>query len=58
MSDNFINHLKILRLNAEEKSGLKWLPRTPAMVADLTSHIWTLKEVFSMIVIRKQHAIR
>jgi hypothetical protein len=37
----------------DENSGLKWLPRTPAMAADLTDHIWTLKEVFSMVVIEK-----
>jgi len=53
---NFIKPMKTLRLNAEEKFGLKWLPRTPAMAAGLTDHIWTLKEVFSMVVIEKQHS--
>ncbi|CAK8713852.1 Transposase [Candidatus Electronema halotolerans] len=53
---NFIKPLKTLRLNADENSGLKWLSRTPAMAADLTDHIWTLKEVFSMVVIEKQHS--
>ena len=53
---NFIKPLKTLRLNADENSGLKQLPRTPAMAADLTDHIWTLKEVFSMVVIEKQHS--
>lgn len=53
---NFINPLKTLRLPAEEKSGLKWLPRTPAMAAGLTDHVWTLKDVFSMVVIGKQHS--
>jgi hypothetical protein len=52
---NFIKPMKTLRLNAEENSRLKWLPRTPAMAAGLTDHIWTLKEVFSMVVIGKQH---
>jgi hypothetical protein len=54
--NNFIKPLKTLRLNAEETSGLKWLPRTPAMAAGLTDHIWTLKKVFNMVVIKKQHS--
>jgi len=54
---NLIKPLKTLRLNAEENSGLKWLPRTPAMAAGLTDHIWTLKEVFNMVVMEKQHSI-
>ena len=53
---NFVRPLKTLRLKAEENSGFKWLPRTPAMAAGLTDHIWTLKEVFSMVVIGKQHS--
>ena len=52
---NLIRPLKTLRLNAEENSGLKQLPRTPAIAAGLTDHIQTLKEVFSMVVIEKQH---
>lgn len=27
----------------------RWLPRTPAMVSALTDHIWTVKELFSII---------
>lgn len=53
---NFLKPLKTLRLNAGEKSGLKWLPRTPAMAAGLTDHVWTLKEAFSMVVIEKQRS--
>lgn len=53
---NFVKPLKTLRLKAEENSGVKWMPRTPAMTAGLTDHAWTLKDVFSMVVIKKQHA--
>ena len=48
---NFIKPLKTLRLNADAKSGLKWLPRTPAMAAGLTDHVWSLKDVFNRVVI-------
>lgn len=43
---NFVKLLKTLRL--------KWLPRTQATAAGLTDNIWTLKEVVSMVMIRKQ----
>lgn len=29
----------------------RWLPRTPAMASALTGHIWTVKELFSKILI-------
>lgn len=31
----------------ESSSGRKWQPQTPAMVAGLTDHIWTLEELLS-----------
>ncbi|HEY4722773.1 MAG TPA: IS1 family transposase, partial [Anaerolineae bacterium] len=27
--------------------GRKWQPRTPAMAAGLTDHVWTLEELLS-----------
>jgi hypothetical protein len=36
--------LKTLRLEVNT-SGRRWLPRSPAMAAGLTDHIWTVKEL-------------
>ena len=46
---NLIRPHKSLRLPAPDGSPRKWLPRTPAMVAELTDHIWTVKELLTML---------
>jgi hypothetical protein len=53
---NLIRPHKTLRLKNEDGGGRKWNKRTPAMAAGLTDHIWTLKELFTMVVIGRQHS--
>lgn len=40
---------KSLRQPLEQGPGQKWLPRTPAMAAGLTDHIWTVKELLTTL---------
>jgi hypothetical protein len=40
---------KSLRLPVADGSPQKWLPRTPAMAAGLTDHIWTVKELLTAL---------
>ncbi len=40
---------KALRLRVFEDPKRRWLPRTPAMAAGLTDHIWSVKELFTTI---------
>jgi len=42
---NLIRPHKSLRQPVETDWPRKWSPRTPAMAADLTDHIWTVKEL-------------
>ena len=42
---NLIRPHKNLRVPAKCSSIRKWEPRTPAMAAGLTNHIWTVKEL-------------
>jgi hypothetical protein len=45
---NFTRPLKTLRLQVgPDPSHPRWLPRTPAMAAGLTDHIWTVKELLT-----------
>jgi hypothetical protein len=53
---NLIRPHKTLRRKAEENSARKWKQRTPAMAAGLTDHKWTLKELFTTVVIDEQHS--
>jgi len=46
---NLVRPHKSLRLLVADSSRRKWLPRTPAMVAGLTDHIWTVKELLAML---------
>jgi len=47
---NWVRPHKSLRLrNDDEEIQSKWIPRTPAMVAKLTDHIWTVKELLTTI---------
>ena len=41
---NLVRPHKSLRIPALEGSGQRWQPRTPAMAAGLTDHIWTVEE--------------
>jgi hypothetical protein len=46
---NLARPLKTLRLEVFDDPLCRWLPRTPAMVAGLTDHIWTIKELLLAI---------
>lgn len=46
---NLVRPLKTLRLEAVSDPSRRWLPRTPAMAAGLTDHIWTVKELLTVI---------
>ncbi len=41
--------LKTLRLKVLDDPRRRWQPRTPAMAASLTNHIWTVKELLTVI---------
>lgn len=46
---NLIRPLKTLRLECTDNPRRRWIPRTPAVVAGLTDHIWTVKELLTTI---------
>ena len=46
---NWIRPHKSLRLEIQNDPKRRWQPRTPGMVAGLTDHIWTIKELFFAI---------
>jgi len=46
---NLVRPHKSLRLPMAEASPRKWLPQTPAMAAELTDHIWTVKELLTTL---------
>jgi hypothetical protein len=46
---NLVRHLKTLRLEVFNDPMRRWLPRTPAMAAGLTDHIWTVKELLTTL---------
>jgi len=46
---NLIRPHKSLRLPIKDALPQKWSPRTPAMAAHLTNHIWTVKELFTSL---------
>ncbi len=47
---NLVRPLKTLRQRVADQAGRRWQPRTPAMAAGLTDHIWTLKELLTTVV--------
>jgi hypothetical protein len=49
---NLVKPHKSLRLRVHNIPGRKWRPRTPAMAAKRTNHIWTVKELLTVIPIR------
>ncbi|MGB9578594.1 MAG: hypothetical protein ACPL3S_04915 [Halothiobacillaceae bacterium] len=46
---NLARPLKTLRLEVNT-AACRWLPRSPAMLAGLTDHIWTVKELLMTVV--------
>jgi hypothetical protein len=46
---NLVRPHKTLRLRVFDDPKRRWLPRTPAMAAGLTDHIWTFKELLTTI---------
>jgi hypothetical protein len=46
---NLARPLKTLRLEVSNDPTRRWLPRTPAMAAGLTNHIWTVKELLTTL---------
>lgn len=47
---NWVRPLKTLRQAVVDQPGRRWQPRTPAMAAGLTDHIWTFKELLTRVV--------
>jgi hypothetical protein len=43
--DNFVKPHGALRLKAPSEGARTWLPRTPAMAAGISDHVWTLEEL-------------
>ena len=50
---NLVRPHKSLRLPVADVSGRRWRPRTPAMAAGLTDHIWTVKELLTTLPVPK-----
>lgn len=48
---NLVRPLKTLRVEIFNDPKRRWQPRTPAMAAGLTDHIWTVKELLTSIVL-------
>lgn len=49
---NFTRPLKTLRLELEKPSKCtRWQQRTPAMAAQLTNHIWSVKELLTVVLV-------
>ena len=53
---NLIRPHKTLRRKNKDGGVRKWIQRTPAMAAGLTDHRWTLKELFTTVVVGEQHS--
>lgn len=43
--DNFVKLHGALRLKAPSEGNRLWAPRTPAMAAGISDHVWTLEEL-------------
>ena len=43
--DNFVKPHGALRLKAPPEGTRSWVPRTPAMAAGISDHVWTLEEL-------------
>jgi len=47
---DLVRPLKTLRVEVFDDPNRRWKPRTPAMAAGLTDHIWTVKELLKTVV--------
>lgn len=47
---NWVRPLKTLRQQVFDDPHRRWSPRTPAMAAGLTDHIWTVKELLTTVI--------
>jgi len=52
---NLVRPHKSLRLAILDVPGLRWRPRTPAMAAKLTDHMWTVKELLTTLPLPKHN---
>jgi hypothetical protein len=43
--DNFVKPHGALRLKSASDKDRQWMPRTPAMAAGISDHLWTLEEL-------------
>jgi len=43
--DNFVRSHSALQLPASSKRNRVWIPRTPAMAAGISNHVWALEEL-------------
>lgn len=50
---NWVRPHKSLRLAVVQPAKQRWLPRTPGMAANLTDHIWSFKDVLTVIPVPK-----
>ena len=48
---NLVRPLKTLRLAIQDVPGRRWQPRSPAMAAGLTDHLWTVQELLTTLVL-------
>lgn len=46
---NLVRRHKILRLEVTKDPHRRWSPRTPAMAAGLTDHVWTVQELLTFV---------
>jgi hypothetical protein len=46
---NFVRPLKTLRQEVTDNPSRRWQPRTPGMASSLTDHIWTVKELLTVL---------
>ena len=46
-----VRPLKTLRLETQDVPGRRWWPRSPAMAAGLTDHLWAVKELLTTVVL-------
>jgi hypothetical protein len=46
---NLVRPLKTLRVEVADDPQRRWFPRTPAIAAGLTDHIWTVKELLTTV---------
>ena len=49
---NFTRPVRTLHVEVENPTTqARWRPRTPAMAAGLTDHIWTVKELLTVVLL-------